>query len=144
MPSISFQEFADEEAFVVEGVQFTPIPVDHVVPTHGFLIEHEGAAVLWSSDTGPTDRFWEIANRTPNLQALFIDVSFDNEMQKVAEDSGHLTPRLLEEELAKLDSSVQVFLHHMKPFCIDAIEREVAALERPGLGFIEQGKTYSF
>ena len=81
---------------VIDGVKFTPIPVDHLVPTHGFLIEQNGASVLWSSDTGPTHRFWEIANRTPNLKALCIETSFDNALQQVADVSLHLTPQTLE------------------------------------------------
>ena len=95
LPAMRFEEIQDGQAFSVSGVKFTPIPVNHVVPTHGFLIEQDGAAVLWSSDTGPTQRFWDVANQTPNLKALCIDVSFDNAMQKIADVSLHLTPRRL-------------------------------------------------
>ena len=64
LPAVRFMEFQKEQPLVIDGVSFTPIAVDHLVPTHGFLIEQDGAAILWSSDTGPTQRFWEIANRT--------------------------------------------------------------------------------
>ena len=92
VPSVRFHEFESEVPVVIDGVKFTPIPVDHLVPTHGFLIEQDGAAILWSSDTGPTQRFWEIANRTHNLKALCIDTSFDNSLQQVADVSLHLRP----------------------------------------------------
>lgn len=144
LPSIRFHEFADEEPFVIDGVRFTPIPVNHVVPTHGFLIEHGDAALLWSSDTGPTERLWEVANRTPQLGAVCIDVSFDNQLQAVADDSGHLTPHSLDVELSKLERDVPVLVHHMKPFCIDAIEGEIAKLERPELDYLEQGRIYRY
>jgi ribonuclease BN (tRNA processing enzyme) len=92
LPSVRFHEVADEAPFTIDGVTFTPIPVDHLVPTYGFLIEHGGSAVLWSSDTGPTRRLWEIANVTPALRAVCVDTSFDNALQRIADLSLHLTP----------------------------------------------------
>lgn len=149
-PAVRFHEFSDEVPFVLSGVTFTPIAVNHVVTTHGFLIEQGESAVLWSSDTGPTDRLWEIANRTEGLRAVFIEVSFDNSLQAVADESRHLTPASLARELEKLERPVPVVLHHMKPFCIDTIRHEVAALGRVDAGsastidLIEQGRTYAF
>ena len=47
------------------------------------LIESGDSAILWSSDTGPTFRFWEVANQTPNLKAVCIETSFDDSMQEI-------------------------------------------------------------
>lgn len=144
LPAVRFHELEDETPVTLDGVTFTPIPVSHLVPTYGFLIEKDGAAVLWSSDTGPTQRLWEIANRTPNLQAVCIDTSFDNALQQVADLSLHLTPRTLERELTKLERKVPVLLHHLKPTCARRIREEVRALGNPDLEFLEEGKTYEF
>lgn len=144
LPAMRFQEFDSEVPVTIEGVTFTPILVDHPVPTHGFLIEQNGAAVLWSSDTGPTKRLWEIANRTPNLKAVCIDTSFDSSLQQVADISFHLTPKTLEAELRKLQKSVPVLLHHLKPPCLARIREEVRQLRNPDLDYLEQGKEYRF
>jgi len=144
VPSVRFHEFESEMPVVIDGVKFTPIAVDHLVPTHGFLIEADGVAVLWSSDTGPTQRFWEIANRTPNLKALCIDTSFDNSLQRVADVSLHLTPKTLEVELRKLQKKVPILLHHLKPPCVQRIHEEIRQLGNPDLEFLEQGKEYKF
>jgi len=144
LPALRFHEIQSEQPIVVDGVTFTPIPVDHLVPTHGFLIEQDGAAVLWSSDTGPTQRLWEIANRTPNLQALCIDTSFDNALQEVADVSLHLTPQTLARELEKLQRKVPILLHHLKPPCIERILQEVRQMRNPDLEFLEQGREYKF
>lgn len=144
LPAVEFHELTDEVPVQINGVRFTPIPVDHLVPTHGFLIDDGVRAVLWSSDTGPTKRFWEIANRTPNLAAVCIDVSFDNSLQEIADVSLHLTPRTLVHELEKLERRVPILLHHLKPPCIKAIREQVAALKNPDIDFLEQGKTYQF
>lgn len=144
LPAVHFNELADEVPVEIDGVTFVAIPVDHVVPTHGFLVEQGGSAILWSSDTGPTHRFWEVANRTPHLKALCIEVSFNNDMQRLADDSGHLTPRTLELELEKLEREVPILLHHLKPFCIESIREEVRRLKRPNMDYLEQGRTYEF
>lgn len=144
LPAVQFEELADEVPLEIDGVSFTPIPVDHLVPTHGFLLRQGRSAVLWSSDTGPTTRFWEIANQTPDLKALCIDVSFDNGLQEIADVSLHLTPRTLERELEKLERKVPILLHHLKPPCIAKICAEVKAMRNPDLQFLEQGKTYEF
>lgn len=143
-PIITFHELRDESPVEVLGVRFTPIPVNHPVPTHGFLIEQGGQAVLWSSDTGPTRRFWEIANQTRNLRAICIDTSFSNDLQDIADVSGHLTPATLERELEKLENRVPILLHHLKPTCIDVIHAEVRELNNPDIEFLEQGKIYEF
>ena len=145
LPSIRFHELADEVPITVEGVRLTPIPVSHPVPTYGFLIEdRSGAAVLWSSDTGPTRRLWEIANRVPRLDALCIDTSFDSSLQEVADVSYHLTPQTLERELEKLERKVPILLHHLKPPYVDRIREEVRALGNPDVDYLEQGRTYDF
>ncbi len=144
LPAVRFRELNDEDPVVLKGVRFTPIPVDHRVPTFGFLIEQDDAAVLWSSDTGPTIRLWEIANRTPNLKAVCIETSFDNSMQEIADLSLHLTPASLAHELTKLERSVPIYIHHLKPPCIERISGELQALADPRIRFLEQGKTYEF
>jgi len=144
LPALRFHELADEVPFEVGGIQFTPIPVDHLVPTYGFLIERGDSAVLWSSDTGPTKRLWEIANRTKNLQALCLEVSFDNALQPISDLSLHLTPRTVASELCQLKRSVPVLLHHLKPTCRAKIHDEIRALQNPDLAFLEQGRTYDF
>jgi cAMP phosphodiesterase len=143
-PTMRFEELFDENPVEVHGVRFTPIRTTHSVHTQGFLIEDGDAAVLWSSDTGPTTRLWEVANQCPNLRAAFIEVSFPNALQAIADSSLHLTPQTLVEEVEKLERTVSVLLHHVKPRLIDEVHREVRDLARPDFDFLEQGKTYEF
>jgi ribonuclease BN (tRNA processing enzyme) len=143
-PVVNFHEIKDAHPFELHGVRFTPIPVNHPVPTHGFLIEHGGKSILWSSDTGPTQRLWEVANNAKNLQAVCVDTSFHNAMQDIADISGHLTPASLERELEKLEQKVPVLLHHLKPACVEPLRREVAKLGNPDIDYLEQGRIYEF
>lgn len=143
-PSIQFRELQNEVPIKIDGVKFTPFLVNHVVPTFGFLVEHGKSAFLWSSDTGPSVRLWELATFTANLKVVCVDTSFDNSLQNLAEVSLHLTPQQLSEELQQLDRKIPVLLHHLKPWCREQIYSEVAALALPDVGFLEQGRTYEF
>jgi ribonuclease BN (tRNA processing enzyme) len=144
LPALRFHELADETPVEIDGVRFTPIPVDHLVPTYGFLIEKGDAAFLWSSDTGPTKRLWEVANQTRNLAALALEVSFENALQPIADLSLHLTPQTVASELRQLKRRLPVLLHHLKPTSLGRIYEQVRALGNPDLDFLEQGKTYRF
>jgi ribonuclease BN (tRNA processing enzyme) len=144
LPALRFHELADEVPFEVGGVRFTPISVNHLVPTFGYLIEKDGAKVLWSSDTGPTRRLWEVANSIKDLAAVWLEVSFDNRLQPIADLSLHLTPQTVATELRQLKRRVPVLLHHLKPTCADRIREEVKAIGNPDVDFLEQGRTYAF
>lgn len=142
LPAVQFHELEPEIPVVLDGVKFTPFEVDHLIPTFGFLIEEGSEGILWSSDTGPTQRLWELANQSVNLKALCVETSFDNSMQEIADIAFHLTPRTLARELGKLERRLPILLHHLKPPCIDRIRSEVRDLKNPNLHFLEQNKTY--
>ena len=147
LPSVRFHELEEEVEVEIAGVRLTPFRVHHPVPTFGFLLrgsEGGGGTVLWSSDTGPTGRLWELANGTPDLAAVCLDTSFDNSLQEIADISQHLTPRTLEQELGKLERKVPVLLHHLKPPYLEPIREEVRRLANPDLDYLEQGRTYAF
>lgn len=144
LPSVRFHQLEAEVPFTIDGLRFTPIQVNHLVPTVGFLIEENGSSVLWSSDTGTTVRLWEVANLTPQLEAVFLETSFDNSLQRVADLSYHLTPETMFGEVKKLEREHPVLLHHLKPPCIDAIHRQVAELGADHIGFLEQDRVYEF
>ena len=142
LPAIKFHELMEEIPVVIDGVKFTPFSVNHAVPTFGFLIEQGGSAILWSSDTGPTHRLWELANQSAKVKAICVETSFDNSMQEVADRSFHLTPMTLRLELGKLERPFPILLHHLKPPCLAEIRDEIKRLQDPNLHFLEQGQTY--
>ena len=131
-------------AYRTRDLEFAPIPVRHVVPTYGYLVRSATASILFSGDTGPTRRLWEIADATDDLKAIFLEVSFSNAQSKIAAASRHLTPRQIPSELAKTKKTVPVFLYHMKPPSLPAIRREVAKLAMRRLHFLTQGETLEF
>ncbi|HEY7508829.1 MAG TPA: 3',5'-cyclic-nucleotide phosphodiesterase [Vicinamibacteria bacterium] len=143
-PVLKLIEIAPERPFTINGLTFRAIHVSHIVPTTGFIVEDKKAAVAFSSDTGPTQRFWEVVNATKNLKAVITETSFPNEMQDLANVSGHLTPAALAQELKKLRQDVPVYLYGFKPKHLRRIRQQVRELGRRRLHFLAQGKTYKF
>lgn len=145
LPALRLVEVEAGKPFSIDGLRLTAVPVRHTVPTHGYLIEDEGGAVLFTSDTGPTSDVWEVANCTAGLKAVIVELSFPNRLQSVADDSLHLTPQTLATELEKLRRDLPVYLYHFKPPYVDELRDELASTRLPHpVEELQQGLTYSF
>ena len=79
--------------------------------------------------------------KSKKLKAIFIEVSFDNSMPDKAL-FGHLTPKLLMQELSKLNSlasgslkNTTIFVTHIKPCasCEQIIQKEIRQENTLGL-----------
>lgn len=143
-PVLRLIEIAPEKSFVINGLTFRAVPVSHIVPTAGFIVEDKRSAIAFSSDTGPTLRFWEVANSVKKLKAVITETSFPNELQDLAHVSGHLTPATLDQELKKLKRNVPVYLYGLKPKHLKTIRQQIKALKRKNLHLLVQGRTYRF
>jgi ribonuclease BN (tRNA processing enzyme) len=149
-PSIRFEVIEPEVSFSIGDLpggdlEVTAIPVNHIVPTTGLLIRQGSSSIIFTSDTGPTDRIWEVANQTNDLKAIITECSFPNRLQEVADVSLHLSPQTLAVELAKLERDVPVYLYHFKPPYVDELRAELKTTElRHPVIEIEQDKTYDF
>lgn len=143
-PVLKLVEIQPETPVRVNGLSIRAVHVSHIVPTTGFIVDDGDGVVAFSSDTGPTERFWEIVNKTKKLKAVITEASFPNELHELARVSGHLTPALLDDELEKLKVDVPVYLYGFKPRHLRIIRGQVEALGRKKLRFLTQGRTYRF
>jgi ribonuclease BN (tRNA processing enzyme) len=114
-PTIRFNEITAEKKIVIGGYQILPVPVNHPEDAHGFIISKGKVAVLFTQDTGPTERIWELGHKTEHLKAIFSEVSFPNRLQKIATDSQHHTAHTLKEEIKKMPKDIPLFIGHLKP-----------------------------
>jgi cAMP phosphodiesterase len=141
-PVLKLVEIQPEEPFVINGLKIRAVHVSHSVPTAGYILEDKKGALAFSSDTGPTHRFWEITNTTKRLKAVITECSFPNELRELAKVSGHMTPWMLELELKKLKRDVPVYIYGCKPKHLAVIKRELKALKIRNLHVMVQGRTY--
>lgn len=130
------------ETTCVDGIKFSAYAVNHPADAVGYLFEDETGALLYSGDTGPTEKIWEIGRLAKNLKAILTEVSFPNRLEAVAAVSRHFTPKLFKKELAKMPEDIPIYLYHAKIQFWDEIQAEIASLKEPRIQLIQQGKSY--
>lgn len=144
-PTIKINGVEPEHTFRVGGFEVTPVPVKHPLDAMGYIIEKDNAAVLFTLDTGPTERIWEIASKFKNLKAIFTEVSFPNHLQKVADMSDHHTPQTIAREIAKMPKDIPIILTHLKPNYREEILSEMKALNLTRVKILEKdGQFFNF
>lgn len=103
--------------------------VSHPVESCGYVVSDGTSAFAISGDTGPTEKFWKVLNKTENLKLVLIECSFPNSLQALADISGHFTPQTIEKELEKFDRrGAEVILYHLKPAFVSQLKKEVRNL----------------
>ncbi|OUR94876.1 hypothetical protein A9Q84_17360 [Halobacteriovorax marinus] len=124
-PTLRFNELPPEVPVQIGDYTVTTIRVNHPGPGHGFIIEKKNSCIVFTQDTGPTEKIWEIAKTKKNLKAIFTEVSFPNSLMQIAIDSQHHTPSTMEEEIKKMPADVPIFLGHLKPNFQDQLFKEI-------------------
>jgi ribonuclease BN (tRNA processing enzyme) len=143
-PTFRLSELKEEVLQTVGGHQVIPVRVNHIVPTVGFILQDSSGGVLYSGDTHETRRIWEVASRITHLKAAIIETSFPNDLHQLAVKSGHLTPRLLAQEFAKIGKpDLPLYVYHMKPQYVDQLTAEIEALKIPNVRLLKDGQTFT-
>ncbi len=139
-PVFKYEIIEEEKEFTVCGLSVIAVRVNHPVFTTGLVISDGRVNVAFTSDTGPTDRFWEVVNSFSHIDALFIETSFPSELKQLAGVSGHLTPELLKDELKKFKfvKKSRIYVYHIKPAFERKVKREILKLGIPNLQILKQ------
>jgi 3',5'-cyclic-nucleotide phosphodiesterase len=138
--------------------------LSHVNPyeSSAFLVRNANDYLLYLGDTGADTveksnklaELWTAVAplvKTAKLKAIFIEVSFDNSLPDKAL-FGHLTPKLLMQELSKLNTladgklkNTTIYITHIKPCsnCEMTIMQQIKEGNQMGLNiaYPVQGKT---
>jgi cAMP phosphodiesterase len=157
-----------EEETPLEGTSMfvKAFPLSHAKPgqSTAFLIRHADNYLLYLGDTGADavegsdklQRLWQAVSpliAAEKVKAIFVEVSFPNSRPNGLL-FGHLTPRLLMDEMKKLSQlcggglrQCPVVITHIKPdIAPDQIKKELEGLNELGLKliFAEQAKLLEF
>lgn len=143
-PLLTFNPIEPRRETMIGGLAVTAIPINHPVPTVSYLIDDGRSAVMFALDTGPTEEIWDVAARNPRLKAVFIDVGFPDDMNELAEASGHLTPTQARQQLAGLPETVVKIAAHLKAAYYDRIVAELHDAGIPNLSVARPGFDYEF
>ena len=127
-PVVQYRALAPGKKTGFNGISLSAVAVDHAIPAAGVIIEMNGQAIVFTGDTGPTQKIWKQANNTPNVVALVTEASFPNDQKQLADDTAHLTPETFGDELKKITVDAPVYASHRKiPFERD-IESQIRNL----------------
>lgn len=126
-PIMRYQTIELGEVVDLAGRLLTAVPAVHTVPAVGYHLDSGSASLVFSGDTYVNDSLWEVVNRIENLRYLIIETAFSDGEVNLATLSKHLCPKLLAEELNKLEGSPQVYITHLKPDEAGLIMSEIEA-----------------
>lgn len=143
-PFFRLVELRAGEPVMIEGLKVTPVPLDHVVPTFGFVLDDGRSSIGHVSDTGPTQDIWDALNRQDNLKGVFLEAAFPDSFLWLAEKAKHLTPKLFGAEVQKLKRNVPIIAIHLKPSFSEKISDELNALGIRQLQIAASGQTFEF
>ena len=144
-PTLKFNTLIPEQVLKLGDYKITPILVNHPGGACGFLIESKGKALIFTQDTGPTEKIWQYAKNVKNLKGIFTEASFPNALSKVATDSQHHTPLSMNEEIKKMPKDIPIFLGHLKPNFQTQLYKEIEGLGDSRITILGQdGTTFQF
>ncbi len=143
-PFIEFKVIEPGEQISLHGLRVTAFEVNHTIPTLGFLVENDRTAIAIVADTGPCQSIWDFLSDVETLQAVFLEISFPNSMQWLADVAKHLTPSDFIAETRKLRRAVDWYITHVKPEYGEVIAREVQQLEIRNCNFAMGSELYHF
>ena len=141
-PFLDFRPLDAEKTVEADGLRITPVRVNHLVPTFGYIVGDGRSAVIFGVDSGPTERIWEIAHQTSGLRAVFLEACFPNCLTSLAEVSFHLTPEMFRREVEKIPAGVKIIAVHIKVRYREDVIRELQGLQLPNLEIAECDKEY--
>jgi len=117
------------DTIVINNLEVTILQSNHTVPTCGYKVQKGSGAFVLSGDTYINDGLIDLINQDKSISSLLVDVSFSSDKNELAYDSKHMTPKLLEKMLLRLNrDDVAIYSYHQKPLFKEKIDAELSAL----------------
>ena len=142
-PVMEYREFQPGGSFKVGHLDFRAVPVNHKVPSFGFLVSNGASSIALTGDTAETSDFWRMVCGVKNLEAILVECAFPDELEGLARSSHHFTPSRLAAELEKCRADVPVFVVNIKPMYRDQVVEELKRIRRP-LEVLVPGRVYEW
>ncbi len=128
--SLQFIPLEYGETVQIDDIEIKIIEANHTVAACGYKIKKNDQAFIISGDTYINNALVDLINDDKSISSLLIDVSFSSDKEALAKQSKHLTPKLLEKMLLRLQrDDVAIYTYHQKPFFTHKINKELAALD---------------
>jgi len=139
-PMLRYAVCSPGDTVTIDHRDFYAVDVMHSVPSLGYTVQNSGGVFAVSGDTKTNETLWPVLNACDDLRVLVIEVSFPDEMEKVAVNAGHYTPKTLTEDLQRLRHEPEIWLTGMKPGQEEVIlEQVIAAAPGKNIRMLSRG-----
>ena len=125
--TVSYEPIELNEVYEIsENFSLEPYKTDHTVPSCGYIVKKENQSIIITADTYSLDTTIELVNTRADITSMIIECSFPSNMEALALESKHLTPKLLFEKLKELKrDDVTLYINHIKPLYLEIITKEL-------------------
>jgi ribonuclease BN (tRNA processing enzyme) len=114
-PVLRFEVMNPGDSVQVGARTVEMIAVNHSVPAAGYRVQNGAGSFAFSGDTTSNDGFWRALNQHRGLDLLIVESAFPDQECDLSVKSRHYCPRLLADDLQKLQHRPRLFLTHLKP-----------------------------
>lgn len=111
---------------IAEGETIEAFKTDHTVPSCGYIYKKENRGVIITADTYSLETLVKRVNSDKEIFSMVIECSYPTELEELAKETKHLTPKLLFAALSKLKrDDVKLYINHIKPNYLQKIESQI-------------------
>lgn len=141
LTGMRFLPVKPEKPFQVGAYEAEAFPVFHTPGSVAYRLSDSAHTVVYTGDTGVTDRVWRWINKRGGVDILIAEASFPNRMSELAHLSRHLTPKGLVESLKKADVGPDRKVHvvHLKPAFLGELMDDIDAERGFNLAMARKG-----
>lgn len=145
-PAVHFNIIKPFQTVTIGEISITPLPVQHGLPTLAFCLHGDRENFVFCADMiDAPETFWQYLNTLDNFHSMTMEISFPNEMEKLAKQSYHLTPQMLEQLVTdKLPPTVNILYNHNKVCYVDTIQKQAAAILKGRIRPLVMGEILTF
>jgi len=98
---------------------------DHTVDSCGYIYTKNNNSIMITADTLSLENTIKILEKRKDINSLVVECSFPSELEKLAINTKHLTPKLLFNQLENLKRvDIKLYINHIKASYIEKITKE--------------------
>ncbi len=140
---LRFETLEEEKPVLIEKYKITAYRMNHSVPAVGYFVEAENKNFFYTGDTTYYPETWKkLADK--EIKFLIAEVSFPDEMESLALNTGHLTPKLLYLAVSHFrEAPEKIFIFHLKFPFEKVIKKELRKYFKNKVKFLKSGEVIS-